>query len=52
MDCSEMRATSIEAALLGRSILVVEDEYLMAEEVQYRLQKHGAKVIGPAPTPC
>lgn len=50
MNCSEVCETSIEATLLGRSILVVEDEYLMADELQHRLEKHGAKVISPAPT--
>lgn len=34
--------------LSGRSILVVEDEFLIALETQDILQQHGAVVVGPA----
>ncbi len=35
--------------MIGRRILVVEDEYLVAEDVRRWLQGLGAEVIGPAP---
>ena len=35
--------------MIGQRILVVEDEYLVAEDVRRWLQGHGAEVIGPAP---
>ena len=38
------------AALQGRRILVVEDEYLIAEDVRDELEGAGAIVVGPAPT--
>lgn len=37
-------------ALSECRILVVEDEYLIAEEVARALEREGADVIGPAPT--
>jgi CheY-like chemotaxis protein len=36
--------------LRGRRILVVEDEYMMAEDLQYDLEKAGAQVAGPVPS--
>ena len=33
--------------LAGRRVLVVEDEYLIALEVERALQEHGAEVVGP-----
>lgn len=36
--------------LHGRRVLVVEDEYLIATDLCDALEKHGAEVIGPAPT--
>ncbi len=38
------------SALRGRRILVVEDEYMMADDLQYDLEKAGAQVIGPVPS--
>ncbi|WP_114946398.1 response regulator [Microvirga calopogonii] len=35
------------SVLRGRRILVVEDEYLMAEDLQFDLERAGAQVIGP-----
>jgi CheY-like chemotaxis protein len=35
--------------MIGQRILVVEDEYMVAEDVRRWLQGHGAEVIGPAP---
>lgn len=37
------------APLFGRRILVVEDEYLIADVLQHWLQEAGAEVIGPVP---
>ncbi len=37
--------------LEGKRILVVEDDYLLAEEMCQNLRKQGAVVLGPAPTP-
>jgi len=34
----------------GKTILVVEDEYAIAELIQGVLERHGAIVLGPAPT--
>ena len=36
--------------LRDRRILVVEDEYMMADDLQYELEKAGAEVIGPVPS--
>ena len=35
------------AALSGRRILVVEDDYMIATEIQGELERAGATVIGP-----
>lgn len=39
-----------EAVLAGRRILVVEDEFLIAEELREALEAHGAVVVGPIAT--
>ena len=36
-------------ALAGLTLLVVEDDYLVAKEVASVLQEHGANVLGPVP---
>ena len=36
--------------LEGRRILVVEDDYMIAQDVADRLEREGADVIGPAPS--
>ena len=38
------------ASLRGRRVLVVEDEYLLAEDLREVLEHHGAKVLGPVAT--
>nr|WP_249146052.1 response regulator [Bradyrhizobium diazoefficiens] len=35
------------AALSGRRILVVEDEYFLADDISRALRSHGAEVTGP-----
>ena len=40
----------LASALRGRRILVVEDEYMMADDLQYDLEKVGAEVISPVPS--
>ena len=39
-----------EGLLQGRRILVVEDEYLIADAMQIALEGAGAVVVGPAPS--
>jgi CheY-like chemotaxis protein len=36
--------------LRGRRILVVEDEYMMAQDLQSDLEDAGAEVVGPVPS--
>ena len=38
------------SALRGRRILVVEDEYMMADDLRRDLEKVGAEVVGPVPS--
>ena len=38
------------SALAGRRLLVVEDEYLLADDLAKALSADGAEVIGPAPS--
>jgi two-component SAPR family response regulator len=38
------------ADLAGRRILVVEDEFLLAMELEALLKRHGCLVLGPVPT--
>ena len=40
----------VEACLKGRQILIVEDEYLLAEDLRMTLERFGAEVLGPVPT--
>lgn len=39
-----------ERMLLGRRVLVAEDEYFIAEELRGELQAAGADVLGPVPS--
>ena len=38
------------SALKNRRILVVEDDYMIAQDVRHDLERAGAIVVGPAPT--
>lgn len=42
---------SVREVLNGRAVLVVEDSYLLAEELRCELRDAGAVVVGPAATP-
>lgn len=37
------------SSLRGRRVLVVEDEYSMAEDLRHKLEGQGAVVLGPVP---
>lgn len=37
-------------SLAGRSVLVVEDEYMIADDLAQAFEDAGAEVVGPAPT--
>jgi CheY-like chemotaxis protein len=39
-----------EHSLRGCRILVVEDEYLLADDLSHALEKAGAEVLGPVPS--
>jgi CheY-like chemotaxis protein len=39
-----------ESSLKGRRILVVEDEYMIADAMKRGLEDEGATVVGPAPS--
>ena len=48
MFATQLQATK-SGPLAGRRILVVEDEYFIAEEIRVLLSELGATVIGPLP---
>jgi CheY-like chemotaxis protein len=39
-----------EGILAGRRILIVEDEYLLADDLRQILHEHHAEILGPAAT--
>lgn len=41
------RATASKGSLSSRRILVIEDEYFLAEDIAEALKAHGARVLGP-----
>ena len=45
-----MTSTARAGALASRRVLVVEDEYFLADEMAQVLQELGAQVVGPVPT--
>ena len=44
------RAPAMQDALQGRRILVVEDEYMIAEDIAGELADAGAEPLGPVPS--
>src|SRR4051794_16359942 len=42
--------SAFRGALTGRQILVVEDEYLLAQDIAAELRRCGAAVLGPVAT--
>jgi CheY-like chemotaxis protein len=42
--------SQVTGPLVGHRILLVEDEYLIAETMEEWLRRAGAKVIGPVPS--
>ncbi|TNC67572.1 response regulator [Rubellimicrobium roseum] len=44
------RDTPVLPPLNGRRVLVVEDEYVLADDLRAELEARGAKVIGPVAT--
>ncbi|WP_157994378.1 response regulator [Peristeroidobacter agariperforans] len=38
-----------QLSLAGLRVLVVEDDYFIAEEICSTLREHGAQIVGPAP---
>jgi CheY-like chemotaxis protein len=45
-----MTNSPAQGALSSRRVLVVEDEYFLADDMALELQKGGAEVVGPVPT--
>jgi CheY-like chemotaxis protein len=45
-----MRSTAEAGALASRRVLVVEDEYFLADDLAQVLETLGAQVVGPVPT--
>ena len=45
-----MEEVAAQRALAGCRILVVEDEYFLADELKRAAKRLGAEVVGPAPT--
>jgi two-component SAPR family response regulator len=45
-----MTGSESAATLDGRKVLVVEDRYLIADEMRRTVERLGGQVIGPAPT--
>lgn len=45
-----MNGTVKTATLSGRRILIVEDEFLIADEMAEAFERQGARILGPAAT--
>ena len=45
-----MTLSASQAHLINRRVLIVEDEYFIADDIAQVLEKAGAAVVGPAPT--
>ncbi len=46
-----MGSTAETGALAYRRVLIVEDEYFLADDMAQALSKLGAQVVGPVPSP-
>ena len=46
-----MASTAERRVLADRRVLIVEDEYFLADDMAKAVQKLGAQVVGPVPTP-
>ena len=46
-----MGSTAETGALAYRRVLIVEDEYFLADDIAQALNKLGAQVVGPVPSP-
>jgi CheY-like chemotaxis protein len=42
--------TATPNALAGRRVLLVEDDFFIADDLRYMFEKAGAEVLGPVPT--
>jgi CheY-like chemotaxis protein len=45
-----MTLSRLQANLINRHVLIVEDEYFIADDIAQVLEQAGAAVVGPAPT--
>ena len=45
-----MTLSAPQVSLINRHVLIVEDEYFIADDIAQVLEQAGAKVVGPAPT--
>src|SRR3712207_3309616 len=45
-----MSNPAVEATLAGRRVMVVEDEFFLADDLAQALEKLGAEVVGPVPS--
>lgn len=48
MDSPRARARHLSSFQRGRRVLVVENDYILAENLRAELERHGAEVLGPA----
>ncbi|WP_114945839.1 response regulator [Microvirga calopogonii] len=46
-----MTLSRSQANLINRHVLIVEDEYFIADDIAQVLEQAGAAVVGPAPNP-
>lgn len=49
-DIVSSNGASTSFLLVGRRVLVVEDEYILAEDLREELESVGSEVLGPVPT--
>jgi CheY-like chemotaxis protein len=49
MSAAETISSVLRARLAGRRVLVIEDEYFIADDITHALASFGAEIIGPLP---